>query len=303
MKIIFFVGKGGVGKSTLSSITAFKLSLMNKKVHLLSIDPAHNLNDIFSKNKKLESELNIEEVDIDKWTNDYIKNIKGEIKSEYKYLSSLNIDNLVDIISYSPGIQEYAILKAFSYIIKKYENYDYIIFDTPPTALTLRILTLPEISVRWTQKLMEIRQKILSRRLSIANVYGDKDYNKKYGNFAGYKKEDDKVYKKLENMLEENKWLNKIFKDKKITYIVPILNQDTLSFKETKRIVEYLNKFKISIPFFILNKFSGKQESENRLYNEFKKDVYTLQQKEDDYFIDTENFNNVTTDYIEKYFL
>lgn len=47
MKILFFVGKGGVGKSTTSSLFAIKLALSGKSVILNSIDPAHNLHNIF----------------------------------------------------------------------------------------------------------------------------------------------------------------------------------------------------------------------------------------------------------------
>ena len=43
MKILFFMGKGGVGKSTLSTLTAIYLAKNGNKVLLTSLDPAHNL--------------------------------------------------------------------------------------------------------------------------------------------------------------------------------------------------------------------------------------------------------------------
>ena len=48
-KILFIGGKGGVGKSTISSAIALHLSKQNKKTLLISTDPAHNLSDIFNK--------------------------------------------------------------------------------------------------------------------------------------------------------------------------------------------------------------------------------------------------------------
>ena len=46
MKILFFTGKGGVGKSTLAAATAWQLSKKHR-VLVVSLDPAHNLGDIF----------------------------------------------------------------------------------------------------------------------------------------------------------------------------------------------------------------------------------------------------------------
>ena len=45
----FFIGKGGVGKSTVSALTALKYSQSDQKVLVVSLDPAHNLGDIFGK--------------------------------------------------------------------------------------------------------------------------------------------------------------------------------------------------------------------------------------------------------------
>jgi arsenite-transporting ATPase len=46
MKLLFFTGKGGVGKSSLAAATAWQLSQQHR-VLIVSLDPAHNLGDIF----------------------------------------------------------------------------------------------------------------------------------------------------------------------------------------------------------------------------------------------------------------
>jgi arsenite-transporting ATPase len=46
MKILFYTGKGGVGKSTMAASAAWQLS-QKSRVLIVSLDPAHNLGDIF----------------------------------------------------------------------------------------------------------------------------------------------------------------------------------------------------------------------------------------------------------------
>lgn len=47
-KYMFFTGKGGVGKTSLACATAVTLADLQKKVLLISTDPASNLQDVFS---------------------------------------------------------------------------------------------------------------------------------------------------------------------------------------------------------------------------------------------------------------
>ena len=56
-KYLFFTGKGGVGKTTISSSIALNLAENGKKVALVSTDPASNLQDVFQ--MELSNKLNI----------------------------------------------------------------------------------------------------------------------------------------------------------------------------------------------------------------------------------------------------
>ncbi|MDQ7031143.1 MAG: TRC40/GET3/ArsA family transport-energizing ATPase [Desulfonauticus sp.] len=293
MKLLFFIGKGGVGKSTVSAITSVKLSLLKKRTLLLSIDPAHNLMDIF-KIKDVNDYLTIKEAEIDKWTSRYIKKIKMDIKCQYKHLSSINIEHFIDIIEYSPGMEEYSIFRYLYETVKLSKNYDYIVVDTPPTGITLKIITFAEISVRWIKKLMEIREKILSKKVYIKNAIGKKDE-------YGYNKEEDKIYLKLREMLEDNIMMLDLIRDN--SFIIPVLNEDKLSFLETKKIIEYLNKFSINIDFLILNKFTGNRELLDNFYREFKKDIFCFDLKELDFYLNINNFKYLSDEYIKKYLI
>ncbi|MDI6860325.1 MAG: ArsA-related P-loop ATPase, partial [Methanocellales archaeon] len=46
-ELIFFGGKGGVGKTTCAAATALKTAEQGRKTLIMSINPAHSLSDIF----------------------------------------------------------------------------------------------------------------------------------------------------------------------------------------------------------------------------------------------------------------
>lgn len=47
MRILLFSGKGGVGKTTVSAATGYRLSKLGYKTIVVSLDPAHSLGDSF----------------------------------------------------------------------------------------------------------------------------------------------------------------------------------------------------------------------------------------------------------------
>ena len=86
MEISFFLGKGGVGKTTLSLLYAIQNK--EKKIALISLDKAHNLKDalIHFSDKDLKHIL-IEEVDIEKEVENYLEEKKREIESKFSFFS------------------------------------------------------------------------------------------------------------------------------------------------------------------------------------------------------------------------
>ncbi|NOZ25110.1 MAG: ArsA family ATPase, partial [Nitrospirae bacterium] len=136
MRTVFFVGKGGVGTS---ASLAFHLASMGKRIYWVSIDPAHNLCDIagcrpFSGEREIARNLLAEEIDAEKCTKAYIERNIERMKETYRYLGILNLEGAFDILRYSPGMEEAAIMSALSERLKRYgERVDYIIVDTPPT--------------------------------------------------------------------------------------------------------------------------------------------------------------------------
>jgi len=250
-KNIFFLGKGGVGKSTSSALTALHLAEQGYKVLLSSLDPAHNLNDIFETSftnnpKKTHDNLRVQEIDIDVWVKKYLKDMQFQVKRTYSYLTAFNLEKYLDIMQYSPGIEEYALLMAYKQIRETNLDKDYLIFDMPPTALTVKFLGLPQLSLTWLENLLDLRLKIMQKRQIVHKIkFGNKDI------------ETDKVTKKLQEQIASYTAVKEVFENPEITYLNLVMNTDKLSFSESELIVKKLKDFDISIKNIFLNKYQN----------------------------------------------
>ncbi len=259
-RVLFFIGKGGVGKTTCSSAVSTYLSSLGYRVLVVSLDPAHNLVDVFmvplnDKPKEIKKNLFAMELDMERVIRSYLKHLEESMKYMYRYLTVINLEKYFEVLSYSPGIEEYATLEAIRDILLKGEDWDIIIFDTPPTGLTLRVLALPQIAKIWSEKLIDIRKKILDRRLAIEKIQGERKFvieGKEYK--LPTQEKDDAVLKELKKYRGEVDFVLKILTDEERTSVVGVMSPEMLSLYETERAKESLNKFKIPLNLIVVNK-------------------------------------------------
>ena len=256
-RIIIVIGKGGVGKTTLSAAIATAISSHGYKTHIISLDPAHNLGDVLEEElsstpKEISNNLYASELDLEDLVKKYLKNLDDSLKSMYRYLTVLNLEKYFDILASSPGIEEYATLDALMEIVKARSSWDVIVLDTPPTGLTLRVLGLPKISLIWTEKLMGLRRAILERRETIRRIREEKSSQEEYK--IPTKEEEDPVMQELKKYYEDINYLYNFLTDLQKTTVVCVMNPDRLSFFETKRAKDSLLRFGLSLRLIIINK-------------------------------------------------
>lgn len=148
-KYLFFTGKGGVGKTSTACAVAVNLADNDKKVLLISTDPASNLQDIFktklnSKGVQTKGVIGLTVANLN--PEEAAKQYKESIVAPYRDKLPISvIANMEEQLSGSCTV-EIAAFDQFSNFItdKTTENeYDHIIFDTAPTGHTLRMLQLP----------------------------------------------------------------------------------------------------------------------------------------------------------------
>lgn len=146
MRLISFWGKGGVGKTTCAAALATNLS-EEKSVLLITNDPTPTLSDI------LETNLSAEPSKVPGYTNLYAAEIDEEAvidmwksrfgEEVYYVLSSfLPVErDIIDYIARAPGISDQFMLYVI-YELWRSDRYDLIIWDTPASSGSLRLLRL-----------------------------------------------------------------------------------------------------------------------------------------------------------------
>ncbi|CAQ84286.1 MULTISPECIES: arsenical pump-driving ATPase [Photorhabdus] len=146
---LFFTGKGGVGKTSISCATAIKLAEEGKKVLLVSTDPASNVGQVFSqiignsiKQIPLVPNLHAIEIDPQAAAEEYRNKIINPIKDS---LPEAVIQSITEQLS-GACTTEIAAFDEFTELLTNKEitdQFDHIIFDTAPTGHTIRLLQLP----------------------------------------------------------------------------------------------------------------------------------------------------------------
>lgn len=147
-RFLFFTGKGGVGKTSLSCATALKLVEAGKRVLLVSTDPASNLDEVLETQLKNEptpiagasglDAMNINPVEA---AAAYRERLIGPMRG---LLPEAALRSMEEQLSGSCTV-EIAAFDEFSGLIGNPEAakaYDHVIFDTAPTGHTLRLMSL-----------------------------------------------------------------------------------------------------------------------------------------------------------------
>ncbi|MFU1851876.1 arsenite efflux transporter ATPase subunit ArsA [Citrobacter portucalensis] len=146
---LFFTGKGGVGKTSISCATAIRLAEQGKRVLLVSTDPASNVGQVFGQTigntiQPVSSVTGLSALEIDpqaaaqQYRARIVDPIKGILPDDV--VSSINEQLSGACTTEIAAFDEFTGLLTDASLLTRF---DHIIFDTAPTGHTIRLLQLP----------------------------------------------------------------------------------------------------------------------------------------------------------------
>lgn len=168
MRISFFVGKGGVGKSTLASATAVRAALSGQRVLAVSTDQAHSLGDVLGVAVEPTGSTNPVRVfteersgdtgggHLDALALDTLALLDPAWRASAPVLAAqFPASDLKDLapeeLSALPGIQEVLGLRTVAELAGS-GRWDYVVVDCASTADALRMLTLPAAFAEYLER-------------------------------------------------------------------------------------------------------------------------------------------------------
>ena len=135
-KVVFTMGKGGVGKTTVATAIALGLKKRGAKVHLTTTDPANHLN----YNSVVKTGITVSKIDESTVLEAYKNDVRA--KARENNMSPTDMEYIEEDLR-SPCTQEIAVFKAFADIVEKADT-EIVVIDTAPTGHTLLLLDATE---------------------------------------------------------------------------------------------------------------------------------------------------------------
>jgi arsenite-transporting ATPase len=238
-RVLFFGGKGGVGKTTCASAMALAASKAGKRVLLVSTDPAHSTADIFERPigpepVPLAPNLHGLEIDGAFESARYVADVKEQIKDLFGHTILKEANRQIDLAASMPGAEEMALFHKIGALIRgEDDRFDLIVFDTAPTGHTLRLIRMPELLEAWIRALTRSRRAMLGV---------DEDDAK------------DPVMLSLGQRLEDLKAFRARLLSPRVSAFVLVLVAERLPIEETARAIEQLEEAGVSIGGLVVNR-------------------------------------------------
>ncbi|SFH00581.1 arsenite efflux ATP-binding protein ArsA (TC 3.A.4.1.1) [Halopelagius inordinatus] len=254
-KFVFFGGKGGVGKTTLSSAYALKCARAGLETLVVSTDPAHSTSDVFDQQfdddpQAVSGEANLfaMEVDPDTEVERHLMETKRAMGDQVSSAMVNEIDRQIEMAHQTPGAYEAALMDRFIEVMRDSESFDRVVFDTSPTGGTLRLLSLPNLLEGWIDRLAHKRERSIDlyEKAAVGN------------NEPRRVMDGDPILARLRTRKERFEFAGETLRERAAFYLV--VNPDELSIRETRRAVAELDSYGLDVRGLAVNRLTPEPE-------------------------------------------
>ncbi len=263
MRLIIYTGKGGVGKTSTSAATAYRLSELGYRTILMSTDSAHSLGD--SLDVKLGTSITHVRENLDALEIDIIHEMHTKWNDLQGYVSAFMLSQGMGDISAEemaifPGME---MISALFYVNQFDESgaYDVVVMDTAPTGETLRLLSFPDVTNWYLDKGFATIRKLM--KVAKATV----------GKFMDFPLPSDDVMESLEDIKDNMSRVKGILEDPERTTVRLVLNPEKMVIRETMRAFTYLSLYNKNVEALIVNRVLPDEVAEY----EFLRDMFKEQ--------------------------
>jgi len=244
VRVILYMGKGGVGKTSVAAATALRSAQLGYRTIILSTDSAHSLSDSFD--LALGGEL--QPIIPNLWGQE--PEVSHTVETRWgtvrEWMSALlawrGMDEIVaDEMAILPGMEELANLL---YIVdySRSGKYDVIIVDCAPTGETLRFLAFPEILRWWMERMFPIGRKAASLVHPLVS------------RLTNIPMPDDEVFASVESLFSELDQIRSLLTNQDETSVRLVVNPEKMVIKEAQRTFTYLNLYGYLTDLIICNR-------------------------------------------------
>ena len=243
-RILLYTGKGGVGKTSVAAATAVLCAQRGVRTLVVSTDIAHSLADALDTPvgptpRQIAPNLWAHEPDV-------FFNISRYWRTIQSYFASLfswgGLDEVMaEEMTVLPGMDELGTLLWIGDHVDRGE-YDLIVVDAAPTGETLRLLSLPEASRWWIEKIAPIGRRVqklggpLLRRI------------------VGVPLPSADVYDSAEQLLERLKYVHDLLSNPESSSVRLVLNLERVSIQEAQRSFTYFHLYGYPTDMIVANR-------------------------------------------------
>jgi arsenite-transporting ATPase len=241
MRIILYLGKGGVGKTTISAATAARAAELGKRTLVVSTDLAHSLADcldrpLTSEPLQVADHLWAQEVNV-------LEEMRQQWNKVQHYVGSVlkkqGVEEVVaEEMAVIPGMDELISLMNI-YRNARDGDFETVVIDAAPTGETMRLLSLPESFLWYVGRTSGLQKTALSVARPLLKAFIPSTVN---------------LAESLQRLNERVKALREVLTDPETSSYRLVVNPEKMVIKEALRAETYLALYNYPIDGVVCNR-------------------------------------------------